>query len=323
MAAPNPFIENLPSGVQTRLEKVKPPDEPVLIQVTADMVDERSFGERWLVVTERRLLLIPSEGTAGTVHVPMEEVRAVNTETLVGAGRLEVERREGQPANLHYSSSLAPKFAEVADGIRRLSKGESLSLPTEFALSRCPRCGRLLVEKGGICPACIRKWHTFGRILGYMMAYKGRVFAMVVLTAAGTVIGLAPPKITQHLIDDVLTGDVLTTRSRVDLLFWFVLGLFGLNLLIWATEVGTRWMSRWLGHRAIQAVRSDLYRQLQFLPLRFYDKRKIGALISRMTNDSDRLEAFMVFEISFLISNVLRFFGILGRARGARGRSRR
>ena len=260
-----------------------------------------------MVLTDRRLLVIPEGGGDGTMEVPIEQVKDARIEELVGAGRLEVERKAGEPLSLPYSYSLQPKFAEVAEGIRQLSKGEALSLPTEVDRERCSECGKLLPEKNGICAFCIKKWGTFKRILAYMLAYPGRFAAMVALTLVSTALGLLPPKLTQHIIDDVLKP-----KADAHLLIWLVLGLLIIRVLIWATTLAMEWLKNRLAHGAVRDVREELYRQLQYLPLRFYDKRKVGSLISRMTNDSDRLEVYMAIDIPFILSNMLLFVGILG-----------
>ena len=59
---------------------------------------------------------------------------------------------------------------------------------------------------------------------------------------------------------------------------------------MWLSQVGRTAISSWLGFRAAEDIRTELYRVLQFTPLRFYDKRKVGNLISRMTNDAELLE---------------------------------
>ncbi len=302
----HPFKEPLPPEVDTKLRAVKLLEEEVLIQVATDLADNRSFGEQWVVVTDRRLLVIPAEGVDGTVEVAIDEVEEVKLEDMVGAGCLALERREGAPVCVPYSRSLAPKFAEVAEGIRQLSQGEPLSLPTEAEQVRCAGCGRLLTEKNGICAFCIKKWDTFWRILRYMTAYRRRMALMVAFTLVSAVLGLLPPKVTQYMIDDVLTP-----RANPGLLVRLVLVLLGIQVLVWATGIGTRWLSQWVGHRAVQDVRAELYRKFQFLPIRFYDRRKVGALISRMTSDSDRLEVYMTVAIPFVLSNALMFIGIL------------
>lgn len=301
----DPFVEVLPPEIQAKLGTVGLGEE-VLIQVSTDLMETRHFGEQWVVVTDRRMVVIPLAGENGAVEVPIDDVREVRVEELVGAGQIEVERRQGATVYIPYSQSLAGKFAEVAEGIKQLSKGETLTLPTNIDQSRCPKCGRLLPEKNGICAVCFKKWQTFSRILKYMMTYRSRLILMILLAAVTVVLELLPPKIIQYIIDDVLTP-----RTGYDLLLKLVLALFVVRLSMWATGIAIRWLSQWLGHRSIQDVRAELYRQFQFLPLRFYDRRKVGSLISRMTNDSDRLEMFMVGGIPFVFSNALLFLGIL------------
>ena len=302
----HPFIDALPPGVDARLRLAKPSDEPVLIQVAADLASDQSFREQWLVVTGQRLLVIPSDGPDGTVEVPMEQVKAVRVEALIGSGRLELERKQGAPAYLHYTSSLAPRFAEVAEGIRQLTKGETLTLPSELPRTRCPKCRRLLPEKDGICPACVKRWDTLLRIAGYLKPYRGSAVGLVLLTVAGTLMGLLPPLITRHIIDDVLTP-----RANFRLLVWLVLGLLGLRILSWGVEVGRGWLNVYLGSRTTADIRSQLYRRMQYLPLKVFDRRKVGTLIARITNDSDRLEGFLMFGLPHLFTNGLTMVGIL------------
>ena len=301
-----PFIEKIPDRVGAKLSRAIPEAEEVLIRVRTDMGPENVYGEQWLVATGKRVLLVPSEGADGMVDVRLKDIKDVRVEDLVGGGRLDVECNDAEPLRVPFSQSLTPKFAEVAEGLRQLSKGEALTLPTEVDTSRCDKCGRLLPERNGICAVCIRKWQTFRRILGYMAAYPGRLTLMVVGTVLGTLLGLLPPKVTQYIIDDVLTP-----RQNVKLLATLVGLLLAIRVVMWANDIFTRGMSRWLGHHAIQNVRGDLYRKFQLLPVRFYDKRKVGSLISRMTNDSDRLEEYMVIDMPFVLSNSLLFVGIL------------
>ena len=309
------FLELLPPEVATQLDGVKGVEEVVRIQVASDMADGQSFGERWLVVTDRRLLFLGLDGKEKAVEVPVDQVGEVRTEDLVGGGVLAVERKEGPPAYLHYSGSLRPKFAEVADGIRQLSKGEPLTLPTEMERTRCDACGRLLPEKDGICPFCIRKWETIKRISRFLVPFTLSVIALMVTSVGMTGLELLPPYLTKFIIDDVLQPSVdggLVEGEAVRLLGLFVLGLLGIRLVSWVLNLINGFLradlASWIG----RDIRSQLYANLQFLPLRFYEKRQVGNLISRFLNDADRLEMFLLFGLPFLLTNVLTLVGILG-----------
>lgn len=48
------------------------------------------------------------------------------------------------------------------------------------------------------------------------------------------------------------------------------------------------------------------------MPLRSYEKRKVGTLISRFTNDSNRLEMFLLFGFPYLLINGIMLVRILG-----------
>ena len=302
----SPFIEKLPHEVDHKLNTVKPLDEEVRIQVATDMTGRGRFEERWLVVTDKQLLLLHNNGGGDLVQFSMQGVKSARVEPLIGGGRLEVEQEQGEPAYLYYSNSLAPKFAEVAEGIKRLSQGQEMNLPNELERSRCDRCGRMLPEKVGICPACIKKRDTLKRLIGYVKPYRLRAIALILLTIGATFLELLPPYVVKHIIDDVLT-----LKGSFDLLLLLVGGLFAINLFTWTAEVVRRWLNTWVGFRAVEDLRAELYKALQLLPLRFYDKRKIGSLISRMTNDSDLVEIYLIFDIPYIVSNGLMVVGIL------------
>ena len=303
----NPFVEILPEEIDRNLRRVTSPEEHVLIQVATDMSGRHQYGESWLVVTNRRVVFLGADGRDGAVQIPVEAVRTARAEALVGGGRLEVERKEGEPEFLYYSNSLATRFGEVAEGIQQLAEGRTVTLPTTVERTRCERCLRVLPEKDGVCPACVKKLATLRRLIRYMMVYKNRLVLLLLVLTTEAFFDLLPPLITERIIDDVLTP-----RSNLGLLGWLVAGLLAVNIMGWVTWVTRRWLGCWVGFRAIEELRSDLYRALQYLPLRFYDKRKVGTLISRMSNDADLVEVYLLFDLPYILNNALMVIGILG-----------
>jgi ATP-binding cassette subfamily B protein len=309
-----PFLETLPPEVDTKLQNIKPPEEEAHIQVATDLIDDGSFGEQWLVVTDERLLVIPTEGADGVVEVPLEVITETKIEELVGAGRLEVEHGEGEPTYLYYSNSLSPKFAEVAEAIKQLTKGEAPTLPTEMERSRCDTCGRLLPEKDGVCAACVEKWDTLKRIISYLAPYKGKVIILITFTVASPLLNLIPPLIVRHLVDDVITplaGTVLTLREGLGMLILPVLGFLGIMLSTFLFEIISGFMRADISSQTNKDIRTQLFQHVQYMPLRFYGKRQVGSLISRFTNDADRLEMFLLFGLPFMLSNALMLIGTL------------
>ena len=302
-----PFLETLPPEVDTKLQNIKSPEEQTRIQVATDLIDDRSFGEQWLVVTDERLFVIPSDGTDGVVTVPLKVIIETRIEEFVGAGRLEVEHGKDEPTYLYYSNSLSPKFAEVAEGINQLTKGEPLTLPTEIERSRCETCGRMLPEKDGICPACVKKWDTLKRIVSYLYPYRFKVAVLMTFALANPLLNLIPPLIYRYVIDDILTP-----RAGARLLILPGLGLLAIMLSTFLCEIISGLLRADVSSQTSRDIRSQLYQHVQYMPIRFYDKRQLGNLISRFTNDADRLEMLLLFGIPFMLSNTVLFIGTLG-----------
>ncbi len=309
------LLEQMPDTVSQKIQNVLTHEEEELIRVSTDLNPDGTFGEQWLIATDRRVIVVPAEGVNGVVDVPIRELAAVQTEPLVGGGRLEIERKKEATLFVPYSSSLAEKFSEVARGLEQLRQQDEFLINTELNQIRCSKCGRLLPEKNGICTACIRRLATLGRIASYLKPYKWRaiLLALVSLVTIGS--ELVPPLVTRHIVDKVFLPPEETAGSidqRAALLGWCILALISLRILSLGMELAHGWIVSWLSARVTADIRSHLYRRLEMLTMQFYSDRRVGALMSRVTRDSDMLREFLVDGLPYLVINTLKIFGILG-----------
>jgi ATP-binding cassette subfamily B protein len=92
----------------------------------------------------------------------------------------------------------------------------------------------------------------------------------------------------------------------------------GLVLLLGLAEAGLFGLRRWLVARPLASVeaamRADLYRRLQRLPVAFHDRWASGQLLSRATTDLQILRMFLAFPLVFLFVNgttLLIGFGVM------------
>lgn len=309
-AAPD-FIEAMSPSLTAALGTRIGEDERLHIRVAADMVDG-AYGERWLLATDKRVLIVSSTRSyvsSSVVEIPLDEIGDVRTFDLVGAAQLELERkdRSGQEV-IQYSRSLTAKFSEAADAIRNLAKGEAPGLPTQMERTRCEKCNRLLRDRDGICPFCIRKWDTIKRIAMFLEPQKVKVAVFMAVSLVMAALGLAPPYLVQHIIDDVLTDP---PDDALALLGLYVGALVATTLTHWVLDMVDGVLRAEVAGRTAQNIRSHLYGALQFLPLRFFDKRQVGSLISRFMQDADRLEMFLLLGLPFILSNFLMLIGVL------------
>jgi len=308
----NPIRSSLDAALPEAVSSQLWVGEEPLIQIASDLIREGAAGRHLVVVTRHRVL-VHRDDYSLTI-VPLDDVISVRTETLVGGGCLEIGRREAPPIRIPCSASMLGTFSSVARGIDRLRHGEPLPLEPDRVQLRCERCGRLLPEKNDICPACIRRRVVFGRVAAYLSPYKGLILVHFAITVMITVAGLLPPAIMGRIIDRVLAPQDATQHDVSDRLRWlivYVLALVGLRVLGWGLEWSNARIVAWLAAQVTADIRSQLYRRLEMLALRFYDNRDVAAVTSRITSDASTLQDFLIRGLPNLLINGLTVIGIL------------
>ncbi len=277
----------------------------LLIQLEGDYSEGSAFGMRTLEVTAETVRVRETNGVVA-FQIPVSEIKEARNEPLVGGGRLEITAKNGDffPI-ITYSSTVSAKFSEAARGIEQLSKGEPLSIDLKKERTRCAKCNRLLPEKDGICPACVNRTKTMGRIAGYLKPYRKQAITLTILSLVMTGLSLAPPAIQGALIDGVLTP-----HRNIGLL-WSLMGIWLATLAInSALQIMNGRLIAFLAGSIAADLRSSLYRAIEFLQLSYFDKKQVGAITSRVTQDTDRVWGFLVDGLPYLVTNVLLIIGL-------------
>ncbi|MGO4446670.1 ABC transporter ATP-binding protein [Mycobacterium sp. 2YAF39] len=137
------------------------------------------------------------------------------------------------------------------------------------------------------------------RMLPYLLPYRVRWVAMLVIALLSLVATVAIPLMTKAVID----GPV---RHQDQQGLW-LLGAAAMGVGI--SEAVLWFIRRWLVARATMGVeadiRKDLYARLQILPMSFHGRWQSGQLLSRIMNDLSTIRRFMSFGMVFLLLNVI------------------
>ena len=313
--------EPLPEGVQIA--------EPVRLCVEADLRPDGAFGTEWLVVTDSHVRVVsqddpPSRGRRSTasagvggsqarvrLEIPLAEASEPTAHTFVGGGALEVSRDGAAVELVRYTAAGAARFATVAKLLDKWLKGEEAALPAGDE-QRCPQCG-LPLEKGTtVCSFCAPKTRALRRLVGYLWPYWGRAVLMGIVAIVAMGVGLVIPYLQKPVMDQVLApkGTPLPLDQRIGLLGLIVLVALGAHVLGSGLSIAQAWLASYVGNRITHDIRCRLFSHLQFLSLRFYDKRELGTVISRVNQDTGSLQAFLVWGAQDLARNLLMLIGI-------------
>jgi ATP-binding cassette, subfamily B, bacterial len=290
------------------------PDE-VLIREVADLIPEdgHRFGKREVVVT-RAAVKVFDEAGALLLTVPMTDIKTARTESLVGGARLELTTTSGILPIAEFTASTAARFSEMARGIEQLAKGEEFAIKLTYEKTRCEKCGRLLPEKDGRCPACVKRAAVFARILSYLTPYKtSALYAVLasILTALSTT--LLSTFLTKGITDNVLDRENRPSlQEGVPTLAFYVAGMFAAMVLGTGLQWFKNWNGSYLSSNIAKDLRGHIYHALEYLQLGFYDKKQIGAIISRVTQDTDRIWGFLVDGVPYMLTGSLTLiFGLV------------
>jgi ATP-binding cassette subfamily B protein len=200
----NKLIDQPVNGLVKRIALTLGQDEEELIRVESDLGADGHFGSQWVVVTASRVLIYQKGEEGEVTDIPITDIAVARTEALIGGARLEIHRKNAPSVFIPFSKTLAQKFSETTRGIEQLRKGQDFFVNGDLDRIHCEKCSRLLPERNGICPACINRFATLGRIAAYLKPYKGRAILLAVASVITTVSELLPPIVTKHIVDDVL-----------------------------------------------------------------------------------------------------------------------
>jgi len=133
--------------------------------------------------------------------------------------------------------------------------------------------------------------------------YRGRVVLMLISLWIATGAALVPPYLAGRAIDDGIRGG--DTGALTIILIVFVAAA----VVNWVATYAETYLINWVGQRALQDLRLELFEHLQRLSIGFYSRRKTGVLISRITNDVQALDQLVTEGIATLVSATLTLVG--------------
>jgi subfamily B ATP-binding cassette protein MsbA len=117
------------------------------------------------------------------------------------------------------------------------------------------------------------------RLFVYAKPYSFRLGIGLLSLVVGNLIGLAFPKLVQYLIDAAF---VYRDYSRLNKIGLIILASFAVQALFGFVR---SYLFAYASERILADIRTQIYTHLIRLPLTFFDNRRTGELVSRVTSD--------------------------------------
>jgi len=144
---------------------------------------------------------------------------------------------------------------------------------------------------------------TLYRLWGYLKQQRNGLIGSSVLVVIGIITGLLGPYLMGKAIDEyILTGNI---PGLVQLVL-VMLALYIVSTLMMWVQI---YMMASVAQRTVHQMRTSLFARLQSLPLRFFDQRSHGDLMSRLTNDVENVSGVLAESLAQFISSLLTLAG--------------
>ena len=148
-----------------------------------------------------------------------------------------------------------------------------------------------------------RRLGKLRHLLTLLRPYRGRVILMLFALLVATAAALVPPYLAGLAIDAGIDEGDLNALTLI------LIAFVAAALVNWGATYVQTYLINWVGQRALQDLRIQLFEHLQRLSIGFYSRNKAGVLISRLTNDVQALDQLVTEGMQTLFSSTLTLIG--------------
>ena len=174
---------------------------------------------------------------------------------------------------------------------------------------------------------------TIGRLLSYLKHYKGHIVVALVCMLFSTLTSLCGSYLlapivnkltlavnpaatikmsaTEKIADSIITSVMGGRTGAMDYIVAAISLLAGIYCIgIITSYIQGRTMLR-MTQGVMERLRNDLFEKLQKLPLRYFDAKPTGEIMSRFTNDIDNIESMVNNSLTSIFSGLITLIGTL------------
>ena len=172
-----------------------------------------------------------------------------------------------------------------------------------------PRPGRMTTERAKDFKGTLRQ------LLAAMSKYKLSLVVVIIFAVLSTIFNIAGPKILAKATTALATGWIAKLRGVGGIDFAYIgkvlLFLLGMYLLSAAFSFIQGWLMSGLSQKVCYDFRDQISKKINRLPLAYFEKRTVGEVLSRITNDVDTLGQSLNQSVTQLITSVATMVGVL------------
>lgn len=156
---------------------------------------------------------------------------------------------------------------------------------------------------------------TVKQLLNYMGSYKIGMVFVILFAIGGTVFNIVGPKILGKATTEIFNGLVAKVSgtgnidfTKIGRILLFLLGLYLLSGLLTFIQ---GFIMTGIIQKICYRFREDISTKINRMPMKYFESKTVGEVLSRITNDVDTLGQGLNQSVTQLISSITTLIGVL------------
>lgn len=153
------------------------------------------------------------------------------------------------------------------------------------------------------------------RLLKYMERYKFRLILMVIFAIGGTVFNIIGPKILGKATTELYSGLIskINGGSGIDFdkIIKILVGVMCLYVVSSILSFIQGFIMTGISNDVTYNLRKDISKKINKIPMKYFESRTHGEILSRITNDVDTLQTGINQSVTQLITSATTLIGVL------------
>lgn len=156
---------------------------------------------------------------------------------------------------------------------------------------------------------------TFKKMLQYVGVYKIAIFTVIIFALLSTLFTTIGPKVLGMATTELFAGLMAKLSGTGSINFvkigWILLASLSLYLVSAFFAFAEGWIMTDITQKICFRMRHDISEKINRLPMKYFESRTVGEVLSRITNDVDTFGQELVQSISQVITSIATVIGII------------
>ena len=153
------------------------------------------------------------------------------------------------------------------------------------------------------------------KIFHYMGKYKIRIVLVMIAAMAGTIFNIVGPKILGKATTELFNGLVAKISGTGGINFEKIAQILAFAMCLYLCSAAFTFIQGFImsgvSNDVTYSLRKDISQKINRLPLKYFESRTTGEILSRVTNDVDTLQSSLNQSITQLITSTTTLIGVL------------